>query len=255
MLFLLFLVDIFVIMWIYGGDIMANREYYYSPKSGSRYKNEYKSYKGIEQKAGETSKQYYKRLAKAADQRLRRLEALSEQDKYKNVKQWAYKEAMYDIKALFGEGVNRFDTAVPKTKAGEIDERFYNARLNAVKRFLNAPTSSKGNIDILYGSRADTLNKRYGSNFNWQTVGKFFQSNQFKKLERIYGSKTAVKVAGALQRKGINLDKAIKEIDLRTVRSEKGAAKAIEKFEINTGISADDYMRDFTPVSDDELPF
>jgi len=209
----------------------------------------------LERGLNESQAQYYKRLSKAADRRLRDLEKLSSQGKYANVKQWAYANAMYDLKALYGEKATRFDVKIPTTKDADIDQRRYMARINAVKRFLEAPSSLKSEIDIIYDKRADTLNKRYGTNFNWESVGKYFESGLHKKLDRLFGSKTAMKVIAKLQEKGIDVREAVHDIDLRTTRSDAGIAKAKASFMEKYELDNDMFYEGFSSVEEDELPF
>ena len=42
-------------------------------------------------------KAFYKSIAKAADARILALERLSSKEGYKDVREWSYKQAMYDI--------------------------------------------------------------------------------------------------------------------------------------------------------------
>lgn len=175
----------------------------------------------LEQNPFETTEQYYKRIAKIADQRLRALEKLSAKDDYKNVKQWAYANAQYDIKALIGENATRFDVKLPKTKTGEIDKRRIEARINAVKRFVLSPTASKRNIDIMYRKEADTLNSKYGTNFTWQQMGDFFQSDTYQKMQKaIGGSDTIVRLIAKIQNNEDGLKDKIEAGDYNSIHVE-----------------------------------
>lgn len=205
----------------------------------------------LNRKPNETQERYYKRLAKAADRRLRDIEKLSQQSKYSHVKEWAYKNAMYDLNNLYGSGKNRFDVVLPKNKKGTLSQKGYMARINAVKRFLEAPSSLKSEIDAIYDKRATTMNDTYGTKFTWQSIGKVFEKGQFQKMEKIFGSKTAMKVIGKLQQNGENVKKAIKSIDARTIRSSKGQAAAKEKFLKQWGIKEEDL---FVKLNEDETP-
>ena len=78
-------------------------------RSAERYKS------SIEQRAGESDLDYYTRLAKQADQRLVRLEKLSNEPGFENVKKYAYAAAMRDIESYGGAGKKmRFNTKPPK---------------------------------------------------------------------------------------------------------------------------------------------
>ena len=205
----------------------------------------------LNRKPNESQERYYKRLAKAADRRLRDIEKLSQQSKYSHVKEWAYKNAMYDLNNLYGSGKNRFDVVLPKNQKGALSQKGYMARINAVKRFLQSPSSLKSGIDEVYDKRADTLNQKYGTNFDWQSVGKVFESGLFKKMEKLFGSKTAVKTIGKMQEKGIKVRDAVKSIDGRTIKSSKGQAAAKEKFLKQWGIKEEDL---FEKLDEDEMP-
>ena len=72
-----------------------------------RYKDNYQ-YKAsssydVEQRAGETELQYYRRLAKVADQRLVRLESYKHDKYFGGVEKMAYGRAMSDLE-MFGGG-------------------------------------------------------------------------------------------------------------------------------------------------------
>ena len=112
----------------------------------------------------------YKRLAHKADTRLRRLEALSNEPGYKNVLNWAYKKAMRSIRYWSGENATRFETKAPNKITS------LRAKLSDIKRFLGMVSSTKTGIKETYISRATTLNRKYGTNFTWETMGKFFES-------------------------------------------------------------------------------
>lgn len=139
----------------------------------------------------------YRKLAKKADQRLVRLEKLSTQDDFKNVKQWAYKKAVQNA-MYWGSSPEkpRFNIAPPK-RADSLK-----AKIQDIQDFLDKPTSSKSGIIKIYQKRADTLNKKYekyGLNLSWQDVGDFFESNLYKKLEKSFSSGTVVKAIATIK--------------------------------------------------------
>lgn len=139
----------------------------------------------------------YKRIANTADKRLLSLEKLSEQAGYKNIKNWAYSDAMHDIKRWSGEGRTRWNTKPPTTTQGIV------AKMNDIRRFLQAPSASKRSVTQMWQREADTINDRYGLDLDWQDMGKFFESKTWEKLSRQYGSKTAVKMIGSIQKSGM----------------------------------------------------
>lgn len=150
----------------------------------------------------------YRRVAKTADQRLVRLEALSTQKNFKQVKQWAYKNAARDA-AEWGANPNkpRFNIKPPVNKtAGTIEEVLNRtstrAKINDMLNFLEKPTSTKADIIKIYQQKADTLNekyKEYNLNLSWSDVGDFFESSLYKKLAKKYSSGTVVKAIATIK--------------------------------------------------------
>lgn len=155
-----------------------------------------------EQKPGQSDVAYFKQLAKRADQRLVRLERLSTEKGFEGVKSYAYKSAINDIRQLTGNrDATRFNVALQKNKNGEVNKALLHAKINAVKRFLESPTSMKSTIVESYKKRADTLNERYGTNFTWEQMGRFFESALYQKLSKIFGSDIILKIIGMFQHK------------------------------------------------------
>lgn len=116
-----------------------------------------------------TMKQELKRLSIEADKKLRKLEKLSQKKGYENVKEFAYRRAMKDIR-YWSDGNKRSFKSMMKTD----NINSLQGQINAVKRFLDAPTSAKKSIDELFKRRADTLNENYGTNFSWQNLANVF---------------------------------------------------------------------------------
>ena len=150
----------------------------------------------------------YRKLAKRADQRLVRLEQLSQQDSFVSVLKYSYKNAMKSIKKWSGEMATRFNTKPPGT------EKELRGKLSDIKKFLSRVTSTKKGIISVYKKRANTLNTKYGTDFTWQDLGYFFESPEFEKYgneETGYGSKTYTMAVGVMQENEKNLIKAIKK--------------------------------------------
>ncbi len=156
------------------------------------------------QRAGESDLAYFKALAKQADQRLVRLERYAGDKNYKNILSYAYEAAMYDIRALTGDpDATRFNRVPAKTKSGAVNQQNLRAKINAVKRFLESPTSTKQGITKVYKQRADTINKRYGTDLTWQEMANYYSSSMAEKIENEYkASKSIVRALGALRRIG-----------------------------------------------------
>jgi len=124
---------------------------------------------------GESTTAYYRRLAKAADQRLVRLEKLSQQKGYKGAKSFAYARAISDIQIYNPKGT-RFNAAISK------DPRILKEQTMSVLEFLKAPTSTKMGIDTGFRKRVETLNAKYGTDFTWQELADFFGKGQAQKI-------------------------------------------------------------------------
>ena len=158
----------------------------------------------------------YRTAAKAADQRLVRLEKLTQEENFKVADKWAYARAMRDIEQYSGEGATRFNVKPPKTMTG------LEAKIEDIKTFLRAPSSTKGGIKRMYVDRAAKINEEYGTDFTWEEIGKFFENKRWKKLgggmrenKGKYESKTALKAIGRIRMSvtKAELRKAIKEGD------------------------------------------
>ena len=154
-------------------------------------------------KPGQSEVDYFKQLAKRADQRMVRLERLAEQDNFKGVLSFSYQSAVYDIKTLSGDpNATRFNVALKKNKDGTVNQQLLHAKINAVTRFLEAPTSMKKTIVQSYQKRADTINRKYGTDFTWQQMGKFFESAAYEKMRIAgYGSDTTLVSFGETKKK------------------------------------------------------
>lgn len=150
-------------------------------------------------KPGESEEKYFKRLAKAADQRLVRLEKLAKQKDFEAVTKFAYARAMRDIN-VYNPGGSRFNTAIQKDFEGKLDRRILRERTADVLHFLGAETSTKSGIIKDYSQRADTFNRKYGTNMTWRDLAEYFNKAQNVKLERQgLASKTALRAIGIIQ--------------------------------------------------------
>lgn len=170
----------------------------------------------IDQKPGETLQQYYRRLAKTADQRLVRLESYEHDKYFKPATQWAYAKAHKDIQKWQNKGPEdkrlRFNTAPPKGEEQLI------AKINDIKSFLESPTSTKQGIINVYKKRADTLNRKYGTQFTWQSLAKYYESGQAEAWDAKFGSKTALKTIAQLQKQEKKVKEAIKKAEAKDIR-------------------------------------
>ena len=169
------------------------------PRRKSRMSRDY-SLSAPEQRPGESDLQYFKRLAKQADQRLVRIERYAKEKNFQGMINYAYASAMYDIRNLTSNpDANRFNTVPTKTKDGSINVRNLRAKINAVKRFLEAPTSTKQGLTKVYKNRANTVNRKYGTNFTWQDLAAYYSKNSNRAFDSEYGSDTMLIVLDGLK--------------------------------------------------------
>lgn len=166
-------------------------------------KHEYKSTQNydFDIRPGETDLEYYRRLAKTADQRLVRLEKLKSEPHFENVDKYAYARAMRDIE-VWGGG-RRFNTKPPE------DRRQFNEKISDMLRFLRSPTSTKGGIKEVYQKRVDTLNKKYNLNMTWQQFADITESKELDSFMGGYASDTVFRAIGKVQRNRGEIQKAL----------------------------------------------
>ena len=172
----------------------------------------------------------YRTAAKAADQRLVRLERLTQEENFKIADKWAYARAQRDIEQWSGEGATRFNMAPPKSAAA------LRAKIEDIRHFLTSPTSTKTGIKQVYVNKAKKINDKYGTSLKWDQVGKVFESDLWRSLDKKFGSKTAVKVLGRVQKykdkkKLLNAVEQADTSDLRVPDDQVGRAvkEALEK--------------------------
>ena len=153
-------------------------------------------------KAHESLQKWYDRIADTADTRLRNIEKLAINDKkFATAPQWAYARAMQDIKKWGGK--KRFSSNMPQ------DPKKLMAKISDIRAFLRSPTSTKSSIVKIYDKRLATFASTevnaegrggHGVNFTWETLAKYFETGISKNWKRKFGSNTALKVIGVLQK-------------------------------------------------------
>lgn len=148
---------------------------------------------------------FYKKIAKAADNRLRRLEELSRNPKYKEVTEWSYKVAQKDIRDMFGSDARRFNKKLPANLKTVYKD------INRVLNFLNAPTSTKKQIDEIFVKRANTIKDKYGVDMSWSKTATVFDTVLWKKTGARKASATALKAIGVIQKNKAQIKRALKE--------------------------------------------
>ena len=169
----------------------------------------------VEQNAGETLEHYYRRLAKSADQRLVRLEKYSNDKYFKVATDWAYSSAMRDIHTWNGQTATRFNTAPPS------DPEKLIAKINDIKKFLSSPTSTKSGIKNTYIKKANTINKKYKTNFTWDQLAAYYDKKINEKWDAKFGSKTALLAIGRINEKANELGKDIEEVTANDFKGDK----------------------------------
>lgn len=136
----------------------------------------------------------YRTLAKSADQRLVRLEQYSKDKSFKVATKWAYARAKHDIEVWSGKEAKRFNTAPPESDTELL------SKIQDIKHFLESPTSTKKGIIEVYKKRADSINKTMRKDdpnwkdLTWKDMAQYFDSKLHEKLDKKYGSKTALQV-------------------------------------------------------------
>ena len=150
----------------------------------------------INKQLNESLEQYYRRLAKQADQRLVRLEKLAAQGDpgYKGVLSWAYARAEYDISHKWGGSSTkpRFNTKPPE------DVNALKAKINDIQSFLEDKTSTKSGIDKGYKKKADKMRSEYGLDINWQDWAEYLDRFGISLYDK-YGSTVMNRVIKTVQ--------------------------------------------------------
>lgn len=176
----------------------------------------------------------FKRNARVANLRLQRLEQYAEESGFSVATAWGYRKAMRDIHQISGENADRFDVTPPT------DDRELFLLNQKIKEFLDSPTSTKAGIKRVYIQKADTINERYGTNFTWEELAKFMESETFSKLEGTFTSKTVLRTLGVLQNNIKDLEDKIREAaeNLKIVSSDESVFNVLTAL-ANAGIQVD----------------
>ena len=163
----------------------------------------------------------YRTLAKSADQRLVRLEQYSNQKNFKTAIKWSYARAQRDIKAWSGQDATRFNTKPPKSESA------LRSKIEDIKTFLKAPSSTKKGIIDVYKKKAETFNRNHGTNFTWQQMGKFFESGLAKKMQEDMDSTTMAKVIATISKNKKNVIQQIEEQDQIDIKAPDSMTKEL----------------------------
>lgn len=156
----------------------------------------------------------YKKLQDNMNRRLRRIREYSKSPGYKGITEYAYKNAMADIRRFFGPGKKGYSKALPK---GPGAREQYKAIMNSMVRFKEAVTSTIGGVHKTYKHRAETLNKKYGWNLSWRDLAKLFESGMWQKFKSSgydYASDQTFKAIATFIDKKKDILKAKNSIDI-----------------------------------------
>lgn len=223
---------------------MARKRSKYSGSAADRYNME------VPQRPGESDLDYYNRMAKVANERLRQLNRLAKRPGYEGVLKYSYSNAMYDIREMTGADRTRtrFPTKVPKTKSGDINQRELHRMINSVKKFVESPTSTKRGIEKVYKQRTATVNQRLNlkgkSAFKWQELSRFYESEKAQTIsKRVAGSDTVLRALGAIKRNVGTSKKAIQDaIQGNKKISDDFVINSVAKELLRNGINPADYF-------------
>ena len=182
----------------------------------------------------------YVKLAKRADQRMVRLEELTSQEEFIQVTQYAYKWAQTNLKhwSKKKKTHRRFNADIPKSM------KSLEAKLNIVRQFLDMKTSTKSGIVKMYKTRAKTINEKYGTSFTWEDMVTYFTSDIAINAEKTFGSVTALRVIGEMQKKPQDVIDAINESKENTViiTGEKNIQSKVTEFLKENGLELLDLL-------------
>jgi len=173
----------------------------------------------------------YRRLAKRADQRLVRLEAYQHDKGFKTATRWAYAKALNDIKKWSGENAKRFNVKPPENTTS------LKAKIQDIKNFIESPTSTKRGIEKVYKKKADTINRKYGTDFDWEDLANYYLSGTAEKLNEQYGSKTVLRAIASIQKTEKSEIEAIKESKSKHLKlQDKIVDKVVNEILSDSGI-------------------
>lgn len=154
----------------------------------------------------------YNKLAKKADRRMRQLERFSRYDEFKNILNYAYRNAAKAIEREWTppgstEKSPRWQRNLP------MDTRSLKAKIKDIENFLDKKTSTVTGVISVYKKRADTINRKYGTKFTWQELANYFDTGFAEKTNDKYGSKTVLVAIGVIQK---NKDEVVQALEEKT---------------------------------------
>lgn len=167
----------------------------------------------------------YFTLAHRADSRMLALEKMAaSDDKYKNVKDYAYSRAQKDM----GGGTRFEKTIVRRDAEGNeslIPYQTLQASVNDINHFLESQTSTKSGIEKTYQKRADTLNKQYDLDLTWEDISEAYDSGTLDKLKAKVGSDVVFKTLATVKALDKDVIKQIKKDRSRKISPDESSIK------------------------------
>lgn len=153
----------------------------------------------------------YNRLAKKADRMMRELERFSRYKEFESILNYAYRTAARDIEQWTPPGKTydkpRWQRNVP------LDTNSLKAKIKDIEKFIHKPTSTMSGVRNIYMKRTNTINKKFGTNFTWQSLANYFEMGIAEKTSDKYGSKTVLLAIGKMQQ---NKDAVLKALEEKT---------------------------------------
>lgn len=169
----------------------------------------------------------YRLLVERANKRLLRLERSGLKGSP------AYRAAQKSSSASSGAKV-RF------TKKNPQNMRVLRSRMGSVQRFLEAPTSTRQGYRELkkqYGAAVQkTFRKKWNLNLTGEQIDALFDSELWDKLERDYGSETAVKIIASIQKGKGDVGRTMKSLAAKRTNLSEGQRENVKDM-INSAAS------------------
>ena len=183
----------------------------------------------------------YNKLAKKADRRMRELERFSRYPEYESILNYAYRTAAKDIQKWTPPGDQ---SKAPRwQRAAPADTNTLKAKIKDIEKFLRKPTSTMTGVKKIYMKRTDTINRKYGTNFTWQSLANYFESGVAEKGGSQYGSKTFLKAIGTIQKQPAEVLDKIKKGEEAHIQVKNAAVRnAIESMLADNGLNITDLL-------------
>ena len=187
-------------------------------------------YKVPKTKAGILSD--YSKMTRLANDHLRAIERARNTDGLKGITQYAYKRAVHDL-----AGATRFPSA---KKLEDMNYNYVTKKLQDLRRFLKAESSTKRGIQAIYKRNAAAFNKKYGTNYSTSELAKFFDKNtglyeKIKKDHPEYGSETIMKAIAQIEKNRDDILESLEEenrnhLEVDEVKVEEAANQFIAEY-------------------------